>query len=94
MIKALQQTKLFWSILRAGAVSLYLLGLALALFSRVPVVGVILLAVIILLHLLELKTAFLVGRDRGINDRTILLMDLLFGFTWWVPLKNGVNESK
>lgn len=90
-MKALQQTKTFWSILRAGAVSLYLLGLALALFSRVPIIGVILVVAILLLHIFELKTAFLVGRNRGKNDRTILLMDLLFGFTWWVPLKNGVN---
>ena len=90
MRKPLNQTRGFWLLLMTGAVGLYLLGLALAIFSKTPMIGIILLAAILFLHVLELKTALRVGRAKGMNDRSILLMNMIFGFTWWVPLKNDV----
>lgn len=90
MRKPLNQTRGFWRLLMTGAVCLYLLGLALAVLPKTRWIGILLLAAILMLHLVELKTALRVGRAKGMNDRSILLMDLIFGFTWWVPLKNGV----
>lgn len=89
----LQKSKYFWFLLMASAVGLYLLGLGLWLFSSTPLIGACLVLGIIILHLFELKTALQIGREKQLSDARIYLMDLVFGFTWWLPLKMGIFRS-
>lgn len=48
------------------------------------------LLVLLTIHLLEMKTALRIGRTAGCSDRRIIIMNLLFGFLWWLPVKWGV----
>jgi hypothetical protein len=74
----------------AAALGLYLLGFALIFIPGLRWIGVALILAILLLHLAELKTALRIGRARRLTDGAICRMDLLFGFTWWLPLKRNI----
>ncbi|HSN94786.1 MAG TPA: hypothetical protein VLR89_06965 [Anaerolineaceae bacterium] len=89
----MQKSKVFWFILMVSAVVLYLFGLGLCFFSSTPLIGVGLFFGILFLHLAELKTALQIGRIKQLSDSHIWLMDLVFGFTWWLPLKMGIFKS-
>ncbi|HYW04062.1 MAG TPA: hypothetical protein VFA86_08970 [Gammaproteobacteria bacterium] len=74
----------------------FLLGLFFALAVAQGVVRgleapLVVAAVLVLLaHVLELPAAFraVAGRDR--SEWVTMLMTLLFGFTWWVPVRRGI----
>ena len=83
----------FWIFLMAAALGLYLLGLGLWLFSSAPWLGAGLFQGILLLHTVELRTALAIGRQRRLSDARIIAKTLAFGFTWWLPLKNGLFKS-
>ncbi len=89
----MQNSKVFWIILMSFALGLYLLGLGLWIFSSVRWLGAGLVLGILFLHICELKTALQIGREKNLPDARIWLMDLVFGFTWWLPLKKGVFIS-
>jgi len=86
-------SKVFWAIMMSSALGLYLLGLGLWIFSSMRWLGAALVLGILFLHILELKTALQVGREKNLPDARIWIMDLIFGFTWWLPLKKGVFSS-
>jgi len=83
------RTKPFWICMMVIAVGLYLIGCALLVDRITRLAGILLLIGIVLLHAVELKTAMRIGRGQGIPAIKIIIMDMLFGFTWWFPLKNG-----
>lgn len=83
----------FWIILMLAAMGLYLLGFGLWIFSSIPWIGAGLVAGILMLHIFELKTALIIGREKNLSTTRIYLMNLVFGFTWWLPLKKGVFNS-
>jgi hypothetical protein len=87
------RSKIFWYFWMTCAAALYLLGLLLWVFSRWQAAGAALFFGILLLHVAELKTALKIGRTHGLSDRRILFMDLLFGFTWWLPVRNDIFDS-
>jgi len=89
----MKNSKMFWVILMLAALGLYLLGLGLWIFSPFQWGGASLVLGILALHLCEMKTALSVGRNKNLSNPRIWLMTLAFGFTWWVPLKNGVFSS-
>jgi hypothetical protein len=51
---------------------------------------VLLAAVILAAHVLELPLAFLVLRGRQASPPRVMLMTLLFGYTWWLPARRGI----
>jgi len=85
--------KAFWITLMSLAGGLYALGLVLCFFSSPPWLGAALLIGILILHLCEIKTALRIGRTMNLPDSRIWTMTLLFGFTWWLPLKLRVFSS-
>ncbi len=87
------KSRVFWNMLRLGTIILFLALILAGYLINAPVFGWILVGLLLLLHISELPTAFRVGRAKGLSDSRILLMDLLFGFTWWLPLRNGVFEK-
>jgi hypothetical protein len=44
-------------------------------------------------HPLELISSIPIGKKAGISTGTTILKTLLFGFTWWLPVKMGVIEK-
>lgn len=51
---------------------------------------VLVAAVILAAHVLELPLAFMVLRGRGAAPLRVTFMTLLFGYTWWLPARRGV----
>ena len=43
-----------------------------------------------IVHPLELPISLPIGRQEGLTPEWTFAMTLLFGFTWWLPLKRGV----
>jgi hypothetical protein len=43
-------------------------------------------------YLLKLISSISIGKKAGINTDTTVLKTLLFGFTWWLPVKVGMLE--
>ena len=43
-------------------------------------------------HPLELVAALPVGKKAGLSLERTIAMTLIFGITWWLPLKLGVFE--
>ena len=44
-------------------------------------------------HPLELFVAIPIGDKSGIPRNATIIKTLIFGFTWWLPLKNGVIDK-
>lgn len=83
----------FWLLLQASTILLYILLIWGGYLLKLPALGWGLYAALFVLHLFELKTALQVGRDKGLSTLRIVVMNLLFGFTWWVPLKQGIIKK-
>lgn len=43
-------------------------------------------------HPLELTTSLPVGKRAGLSLQRTIAMTLVFGITWWIPLKLGVFD--
>ena len=47
----------------------------------------------VITHPLELILSIPIGKKAGISTDTTVLKTLLFGFTWWLPVKMGVLDK-
>ena len=45
-------------------------------------------------HFLELFISLPIGKKAGISPGKIIVHTMLFGFTWWLPLKLGVLKHQ
>jgi hypothetical protein len=87
---SLIRTKAFWIGMMLISAGLYLTGFCLLISTTTRLVGLFLLIGITVLHLAELKSALRIGQEHDIPVLRIIIRDMLFGFTWWLPLKIGV----
>jgi hypothetical protein len=87
----LLRRKTTWICLMLCVAGIYLIGLYLLISPTTRLAGLFLLIGVISLHLAELKIAIRIGREFNIPVSRIFIMDMVFGFTWWLPLKNGIN---
>lgn len=46
-----------------------------------------------ILHPLELAVSLPIGKEKGLTPEKIFFKTMLFGFTWWLPLKLGVFDE-
>ncbi len=46
-----------------------------------------------ILHPLELAISLPIGKEKGLAPEQIFMKTMLFGFTWWLPLKLGVFDE-
>lgn len=83
----------FWYFLQASTIILYGVLIGGGNVLGLPWLGWGLYGALFLLHVFELKTALRVGHEKGLTDLRIVLKNLLFGFTWWVPLKLGIIQK-
>lgn len=72
------------------AAGLLALGAGLWLLSPWKVAGAVLTGVVLGLHVGELPLALKAARMRGVGVACAVVMDLLFGFTWWLPFRRGI----
>jgi hypothetical protein len=80
----------FWYLLQGSTLVLFAILIGGGYLLGKPALGWGLYGVLFILHVFELKTALRVGRDKGLSKTRTVLMNLIFGFTWWVPLKRGI----
>lgn len=70
------------------------LWLLLILFSVLPLElsGIVRIAfvVLLLIHCSELPISIQIAKKNRVPIRTAVLKTLVFGFTWWLPLRKGV----
>ncbi len=48
--------------------------------------------VLVFLHAAELPISLKIGRENGLSAQTVVIKTMLYGFTWWVPVKKGIIE--
>lgn len=90
------QNKKFWYFLMMGAIVLYVLSIVLGryLFPGDLLMSHIFFIGLVALHIVEIPMVSLkIGREKGIPALTVVLNTLLYGFTWWLPLKKGVIDK-
>lgn len=46
-----------------------------------------------ILHPLELFMSMPIGKEKGLTPEQIFFKTMIFGFTWWLPLKLGVFDD-
>lgn len=84
--------KQFWQVNNAFLLALYLIAAALVMDGRTDHWGVILVAVILVAHVLEIPLAMKVLKDKNPSIGRLIVGTVLFGFTWWVPAKKGIYQ--
>ncbi len=48
---------------------------------------------LLVIHASELVISFKIGKEKGLSTQTIVIKTLIYGFTWWVPVKKGIIEE-
>jgi len=48
---------------------------------------------LIIIHSSELMTSLKVGNEKGLSTSTTVIKTLLYGFTWWVPVRKGILQQ-
>jgi len=84
-----------WKILMAGAVVLWLFALlaGLVFYSEHGPAAWALFFVLIVIHILEIPLCIRLGRKHGVPAGAAVIRAMVFGFTWWVPLKRGILNT-
>lgn len=86
----------FWYFLMIGSIVLYGLSIALGryLFPDSYLLSRIFFFGLLIVHILEIPTVSLkIGREKKIPDSMTVLKTILYGFTWWLPLKKGIIDK-
>ena len=81
---------LFWRVNQLLTILLYELLLFAGYVFGIPWLGWVLFGALVLLHIVELKTSLAIAKKHKVKTKRAVLMTLIFGFTWWLPLKRGV----
>ena len=84
----------FWYILMTGAVVLWLGSVALGLYlsSKGNSYGWLLFGTLVVIHALEIKMCLTLGKRYELSNSLVVTKTMVFGFTWWVPLKRGIID--
>lgn len=87
--------KLFWYFLQFGAIILYAVSIPFGywLFPGSTLCAWSFFAGLVLLHISEIPYARKIGSEKNIPFSSVVVKTLLFGFTWWLPLKKGITTS-
>jgi len=87
-------SKPFWIAQNLTLLAIYAAGLALVLMGHSQHFLVLLSAVLLGAHALEIPVAFKVLKHLNPAPLRLVLGTLLFGFTWWLPVKRGVYAPR
>ncbi len=88
------RSKSFWYAMMTGAVAGWIFSISgLVCPFKGDVIKMIWMAILLIWaigHPLELFVSIPIGKKAGLSIRRAVIKTLLFGFTWWLPLKLGV----
>ena len=89
------RSKGFWYFLMFGSVGLFGISYAVGyiMFPGNPFLSWIFFIGLLITHVAELPLAMKIGREKNLPAATVAVKTLLFGFTWWLPLKKGILSS-
>lgn len=83
-------TRAFWRTLNFLLAVFFALALAQGIARGLEAPLVVAAVLVLLAHVLELPAAFRAVADRDRSEWVTMVMTLLFGFTWWVPVRRGI----
>jgi len=88
------RNRLLWTgILMPGSLAgwaFVIAGLFLNFTGIVGTIWLVMLVIWMVAHPLEIIMSYGIGRAKNIPPAMIAVKTILFGFTWWLPLKMGV----
>ena len=87
------KNKAVWLGLNAFIVAFWLAAIVMLLSGHPTERLVLIAAVVLVAHVLEMPLAFLMLRGRNVAAGRIILMNLIFGFTWWLPVRRGIYAA-
>ena len=87
--------KLFWYFLQFGAIVLYAVSVPFGywLFPGKNLYAWSLFSGLVLLHTSEIAIVRKIGSEKNISLLRVVVKTILFGFTWWLPLKKGIIKT-
>ncbi len=91
-LSLIQVKKGLWILLQALVLGLLVGILPAGCLLQRPLGGLLGFTLLVLLHASELFITLPLGRQKGLSSTRTVLMTMLFGFTWWVPLKRGIHK--
>ncbi len=85
-------SKKFWQLNMAGSIGLFILTVVVGyiLFPESHLKAWGLFIGLAIIHAAELPISLKIGKESGFSNKTVVLNTLLFGFTWWLPVKRGI----
>ena len=86
--------KMWWTLLRTGAIALWLAAVVAgsSLYPSWGPAAWVFLAIIAAIHLFEIPFVLRFDALKQLSRPRTALLTLIFGFTWWLPLKRGVTS--
>ncbi len=86
--------KTFYLILRSSVLLIWIVLIILAVTGgSLAVVGGVAFLVMLLLHMAELPISMSIGREKKLETRRVVFKTLVYGFTWWLPLRKGIIDE-
>ena len=84
--------KIFWFLMMLGSIVLFGATVALGyyLFPDDHVAAWSFFVLLLLFHAVETFYSIRIGRIRRVSTLRSVVLTLIFGFTWWLPLKKGI----
>lgn len=86
-------SKRFWQANNVVVVLLHVAGIAAYVLYGFEAPVARLWAIIVIIHILEIPLAFIALQDRAVPWGLTVINTLVFGFTWWVPVRRGIYHA-
>ena len=89
------QMKGFWYFLMLGAIALWIgvIFLGFVLFPNNTGAALLVPGALFLMHCVEIPLSSKIGKERGLSTARVVVKTIIFGFTWWVPVKKSVFDQ-
>ncbi len=88
-------SKKFWDFLMLNCIVLWFVLLLLG-FYRYPedtVMSISYVTILLVVHIFEISISYKIGVNRNLSPLRVIVKTVIFGFTWWVPLKKEVIDK-
>ena len=86
----MMNNKSFWGVQMAALSLLYVYALFVGLSGQHTHPTVLISALLLAAHALEIPLALYVLRGRSASLPRLLVLTLLFGLIWWIPARRGI----
>lgn len=94
MSTSLADHRPFWLVCNGILLLLHAVGIVVCIVNGLSHPIATLWFIILMIHCFEIPLAFVLLRgNHGVNSTTKSVMTLLFGFTWWVPMRRGLYHG-